>query len=409
MHSKITLVKPSKDINTIISLPGSKSESNRALIIQALCENPFNIFNISTAEDTVILAQHLHSANKIVDCGHAGTTFRFLTAFYAIQEGLQKVLTGSARMKERPIEPLVDALRSLGADIDYLEKQGHAPLLIKGKKIAGGSLTIDASISSQFISALLLIAPILRNGLKITLKNLPVSTSYIDMTLSIMHHFGITYSREENTISVPHQSYKSKDILIESDWSSASYWYSIVALNKQANILLKGLKKDSLQGDYAISELMSTLGVHSQFSNDGVLLTKIAEKTNKLLFDFIDCPDLAQTVITCCAGLEYEATFTGLKTLRIKETDRIKALQNELKKIGFALEENCGTYLLKRIYSEKADNIIIQTYQDHRMAMSFAPLALIYSKIDIENPEIVKKSYPEFWNALHRAGFKIID
>lgn len=402
--SQLSLHKNNKILKGEILLPGSKSESNRVLIIQALCKDPFKIHNLSPAEDTSSLELGVKSLEPEINVGYAGTTFRFLTSYYSLQEEREIILTGTERMKQRPIGPLVNALRSLGAEISYVENEGYPPLKIKGKKLSlSKEIYIDASISSQFISSLLLIAPVLPDGLILHMEKEMVSEPYIEMTLSLMQYFGVVHRKENNTIIIEHQEYKAKDIHIEADWSAASYWYAMAALSNEVDLTLKGLKGYSLQGDQVTSELMANFGVASEFMNDGVRLKKIAKKVERKIFDFKDCPDLAQTIIVTCAALKHEATFTGLQTLRIKETDRIQALQNELKKFGAILTEKGQVFKLS-FTEEPVENKIIETYHDHRMAMSFAPLALL-QPITINDPDVVIKSYPSFWEDLRLAGF----
>ncbi len=400
--------KSDRKLQGTISLPGSKSESNRALIIQALCEEPFRISHLAVSEDTHTLQSLLSApAQGLKDCGHAGSTFRFLAALYAAQPGAHVILTGSERMKQRPIAPLAEALQSLGADIRYTGEAGYPPLEIKGATLhSAEAISIRADISSQFISALLLIAPTLRDGLRLQLENEPVSAPYIDLTLSIMAQFGVSHERNANEIYISPQAYRARDLNIEADWSSASYWYALVALAEEADIFLPGLNGYSLQGDSILSELMANFGVTSQFINGGVRLLRSDKQLSRKIFDFKDCPDLAQTVIVCCAALRHEATFTGLQTLRIKETDRVLALQQELRKTGAILEEKGLVYKL-RFEEMPSGPIRIETYEDHRMALSFAALAMVLPQVEIADPEVIVKSYPGFWNDLESTGFRI--
>ena len=404
---------PSKKIEGSILLTASKSESNRALIIQALCNEHFEIDNLANAQDTVTLKNILASAfsENIFDVGPAGTTMRFLTAYFATQPG-KRILTGSDRMKQRPIGLLVNALNELGADIKYLEKDGFPPIEINGNKIKGGEIEIDGSVSSQFISALLLISPIMQNGLVIKFKGDIISRPYINMTLKMMEEFRVYGQWQGNTISVSPQKYHRKSepdysYWVDGDWSAASYWYSMVAIAEEADLKIMGLKHPSLQGDAIVSELYSFFGVKTNYIENGIHLTKIKVKDEHFGYNFSDCPDIAQTATVTAAALKIPAFFNGLSTLKIKETDRLQALKNELKKF------NCEVLII----DEQAIQIeplnfadhksTINTYEDHRMAMAFAPLALKTESIQIEQPEVVGKSYPNFWNDLKALGFEI--
>lgn len=397
-----------KQLNCTIPLTGSKSESNRALIMQALSEGAVQVKNISEAADTVTLNNILEAGKQsIVDIGPAGTAMRFLTAFFTIQDG-EVILTGSERMKQRPIGILVDALRSLGADISYTENEGYPPLRIKGLfKPESDQVKIKGNISSQYISALLLIAPRLEKGLKLIIEGELTSRPYVEMTLAMMEQAGIRHQWTDNVISIAHQPFKRSEISIEPDWSAASYWYSIAALAEEAEIFLRGLTKYSLQGDSKITEIMANFGITSEFRDGGVYLKKEPKKLERKIFDFKECPDLAQTVIVCCAALKHDATFTGLETLKIKETDRVNALQVELAKIGVKLIEKNQTYKLDCSGLDLNKNITVATYDDHRMAMAFAPLALVMPGLEIEDHLVVEKSYPDFWKHLEIAGFDI--
>jgi 3-phosphoshikimate 1-carboxyvinyltransferase len=409
--ASITLSHPSKKIQATIALTGSKSESNRALILQALSQGLVSVKNLSEAADTVSLKNILESAKtqnlKQVDVGPAGTAMRFLTALLATQQG-EFTLTGSQRMKERPIALLVDALSTLGAHITYLEKEGYPPLLIKGPfEQKENHIRIKGNTSSQYISALLLIAPTLPKGLCLEIEGDLTSKPYVEMTLAMLAQCGIKHKWESNQIYIEYQEFKASTLVVEPDWSAASYWYAIAALAREAEICLPHLQAYSLQGDSKITELMANFGITSQFKNGELLLTKESKTPERKIFDLKDCPDLAQTLIVCCAAIGHEATFTGLETLKIKETDRIKALQTELAKIGVSLSEKNLTYKLdcsKRVLPKK---IQIATYEDHRMAMAFAPLALLIDEVEILDPEVVAKSYPNFWDDLKTAGFEI--
>ncbi len=403
------MIKVGKDnrfVNATVSLPSSKSITNRALIVQALCHNSIVIENASEAEDSNILKSALRDLTSFIDVKDAGTAFRFLTAFLSIQPG-SFILTGSERMKQRPIGVLVNALRMIGADIEFLERDNFPPLKINGKKLVGGNLRIDASESSQYISALLLIAPKLSLGLRLELAGKINSVSYIEMTLSLMKYFGISIQRNGNFIDIPCQDYSPKVLRVENDWSSASFWYEIAALSEKSEIVLRGLNKKSIQGDVVIDEIMEKFGVHSVESGEDIVI----RKTNKLElpsffdFDFSSCPDLVLPVATVCTVLKIPSMFRGVKNLRIKESDRLNALKNELVKIGgnLIVEEDLfsiepGEYL--------NDETIFHSYNDHRMVMAFAPLALKLNEVIIDDHLPVNKSFPDFWNNLRNAGFE---
>ena len=410
--ASITLSHPSKKIQASIALTGSKSESNRALILQALSQGLVSVENLSKAADTQTLLHILNSQlgtqnPQHIDVGPAGTAMRFLTALLATQPG-EYTLTGSQRMKERPIDILVDALQKLGAHINYLEQDGYPPLLIKGPfEQKETKISIQGNVSSQYISALLLIAPILPKGLCLELEGDLTSKPYVEMTLAMLAQSGIKHSWEGNQICIEQQDFKAGILVVEPDWSAASYWYALAALAQEASLSMPHLQAYSLQGDSKITELMANFGITSQFKNGELLLTKESKTPERKIFDLKDCPDLAQTLIVCCAALGHEATFTGLETLKIKETNRIKALQTELLKIGVNLIEKNLTYKLdcsKRVLPKK---IQIATYEDHRMAMAFAPLALLIDEVEIMEPQVVAKSYPHFWDDLKTAGFEI--
>ena len=409
--ASITLSHPSKKIQANITLTGSKSESNRALILQALSHGLVTVKNLSEAADTVDLNNILEAVKtqnlKQLNVGPAGTAMRFLTALLATQPG-EYTLTGSQRMKERPIGILVDALQKLGAHITYLKKEGFPPLLIKGPfEQQENHIRIKGDTSSQYISALLLIAPILPKGLCLEIEGDLTSKPYVEMTLAMLAQSGIQHSWEGNQIYIEKQEFKPSTLIAEPDWSAASYWYAIAALAQEAIVCLPHLKAYSLQGDSKITELMANFGITSQFKNEELLLTKESKTPERKIFDLKECPDLAQTLIVCCAALGHEATFTGLETLKIKETDRVKALKTELAKIGVSLIEKNLTYKLDCTHRVLPKKIQIATYEDHRMAMAFAPLALLIDEVEIIDPEVVAKSYPHFWDDLKTGGFEI--
>ncbi len=386
-------------------LPASKSESNRALILAALAGNFDTIGNLSTARDTQTLNRLLKSREDTLDVMDAGTTMRFLTAYLSIT-GQQKTLTGTPRMCQRPIGILVDALREIGAGIEYIDQEGYPPLRIKGFHSTGKRLiTMRGDVSSQFISAMLMIAPLLENGLTISLTGKIGSRPYIEMTLSLMKHFGAQVNWSENEIQIPHQEYISSHYRVGPDWSGASYWYEVVALAEEATILLADFRKDSLQGDRIIASIMEELGVRSTFISSGVKLTK-KSYASSINYDFSDHPDLAQTVAVTCAAKGIEGRFSGLESLKIKETDRIAALQKELRKMGAdLLEIRNGEWRLTPS-NRLPSHLEIETYEDHRMAMAFAPLA---TRIHIlmQDPGVVEKSYPAFWTDFQKSGFNI--
>lgn len=406
-----------KDRNIIgeIQLDSSKSISNRVLIIRALCDTDFKINAIAHSNDTQLMQQLLASEKAIRDAGPAGTTFRFLTAFLSLQKGTQ-ILTGTERMKQRPIAVLVNALRELGADIEYLEKDGYPPLRInEAKKLnKNQQLTIAADTSSQYISALLLIAPTLPDGLELRLDGLIVSRPYIEMTLDLMGYFGVTSAWEGNTIKILPQKYQSKDFTVEADWSAASYYYAMAAFADNLDLQLHGLFENSLQGDAILSKIMTKFGVQTTFNEKGVHLTKSGEARPFFEYDFIRCPDLAQTLFVVCGGLGVHGLFSGLSTLKIKETDRIEAMKNELGKLHVWLSQLPPQFSKKSgktFYQIEGKGIVentpvFPTYEDHRQAMAIAPLAM-FGEIEIEEPMVVKKSYPAFWKDIEKLGFII--
>lgn len=402
----IRLQRVSKPIHARIQLASSKSESNRSLIIQALSKENIELQNLAEARDTQTMMRLLKSDEEELDVLDAGTTMRFLLAYCTVAKP-GRVLKGTPRMHQRPVKLLVDALNRLGASIDYLENEGYPPVRLNGLPDGQkhSAVSIRGDVSSQYISALLMIAPTLPEGLKLTLEGKIGSRPYIAMTLGLMKRFGIEYLWEDNVITIEPQAYGKGSYTIESDWSGASYWYSLVALAEDAEIKLLGLRKDSLQGDIAIVEIMDKLGVISTFDEEGVLLQK-KEAVEELAYDFSDCPDLAQTVAVTCAAKGIPCTMTGLESLYIKETDRVAALREELSKIGASLLEDKETWELKPGMNPKEiEGVQIHTYEDHRMAMAFAPLAALMDMV-IEDPDVVVKSYPGFWKDLDQAGVK---
>lgn len=413
----LTISKEDKEINGEITLEGSKSISNRVLIIKALCESDFQITHLAKAKDTQTLDLLLHQTGSTYNTGHAGTTFRFLTGYLSLQAG-EQILSGSDRMKQRPIGALVEALRTLGAQIEYLEQEGYPPLQIGPPNFqkTNSKLSIPAHVSSQFISSLLLIAPYLPGGLSLQLEGKVVSRPYIEMTLSVMREFGARYSWRENVITVEAKPYHAKDFIVEADWSAASYFYEMVAFSSLAQLQLNGVFEDSLQGDQIIADLMEPFGVLSKFNKGGVLLTKNMRIGNMFEQDFIECPDIAQTLMSTCAGTGQFGVFRGLDTLRIKETDRIVAMQAELKKVDVSIEQlpeswehvpGQAAFSCKGMAKQPEVVPVIETYKDHRMAMALAPLSMVSGPLKIEHPEVVNKSYPGYWNDLEVLGFEI--
>lgn len=388
-----------------IPLPSSKSESNRALVIDALTEGKNKLSNLAEARDTQTMIRLLETNPAVFDVLDAGTTMRFLTAF-AAATNQQKIMTGTPRMCERPIGILVDALRSLGADIHYLGVEGYPPLALRGlPQQLTDRIRIRGDVSSQYISALLMIAPVLPLGLTLELEGKVGSRTYIQMTLDLMAQFGIVYLWEGNQIHVANQAYRPSQFAVESDWSGASYWFSLLACADSGSLFLEGLKEKSLQGDAAIVDIMSHLGIKSSFQPGGVLLEKQAV-TGLKSWDFSDCPDLAQTVAVTCAILGQNTLFTGLESLRIKETDRIHALQQELGKFNAELRE-IDPHTFQVIPSVTMPrSVLIETYDDHRMAMAFMPL-LTKTSVTIADPEVVNKSYPSFWKQVGSVGIDL--
>lgn len=394
-------------IHNIINLPASKSISNRALILNALSLSASDIANLSDCDDTNVMVEAFRSGNSLIDVKAAGTSMRFLTAFLAITPG-EWIITGTERMKERPIHLLVDALISLGARIQYLGKIGYPPLKIKGTSLDGGEIFLSGDVSSQFISALLMIAPTMNKGLIIHLEGDIISVPYIKLTLGMMAQYGVKTHWDGRTIKIYPEEYKATHYIVESDWSAASYWYEMAALLDDSRIELKGLFRDSMQGDSKVSDLFLDLGVATEYTKDGVILTKTGRKTKKLFHNFVSEPDLAQTFAVTCCMMEIPFMFTGLQTLKIKETDRIEALKNELKKLGYLLYDREDSILeWDGERCEPEANPVIKTYEDHRMAMAFAPAAIKLDHINIAEPKVVTKSYPHFWDDLKSVGFTI--
>jgi len=402
----IQLTHTSTTLNGDLKITGSKSESNRMLILQARFSNII-LENLSNSDDTKILQQALKKHQGTIDVHHAGTAMRFLTAYYATLPGSEIILTGSKRMKERPVKLLVEALQSLGADISYMENEGYPPLKISGKKITENTVVVKANISSQYISALMLIAPSLPDGLKIILDGPVTSVPYINMTLDLLQGLGINGTFKDTVIRVDHASViKPATVRIESDWSSASYFYSIAAICETANIKLSNYRSNSLQGDSCLAEIYKKFGVTSRFEGDTLVLEKHPCKKPKRIHENLqNSPDIAQTIAVTCLALGIECNLDGLHTLKIKETDRLVALKTEMEKFG-AKVHITNDNLQLHVGSVLNQNVKIATYNDHRMAMAFAPLGLKVP-LEIEDAGVVSKSYPEFWEHLEKLGFKL--
>lgn len=398
---------PSELKKSTIQLPSSKSISNRLLIINALSYSPYTIKNLSESDDTFVMTKALNSDGDTFDVGAAGTSMRFLTAFLSKIVG-EWVISGSKRMKQRPIKLLVDALVQLGAKIEYIEKEGYPPLRIFGSALKGTTLNLPGNVSSQYISALMMIAPQIEGGLTIKLSGKTISRPYILMTLSLMEQFGVKGEWTGDTIIIPQADYTPVQTTVESDWSAASYWYEMTALSPQSEVTLLGLYEKSSQGDSAVSQIFNSLGVSTTHTHRGTVLKQDGQPTEYLSYNFTDQPDLAQTVAVTCCMLGIRFSFTGLESLKIKETDRISALINELGKLGFVLQSNQIDNLRWDGEKKEAEKMpIISTYEDHRMAMAFAPVALKTKEITIHEPMVVTKSYPQYWEDLKLAGFEI--
>ncbi len=386
------------DVRGEVNISGSKSESNRLLILQSLFPG-IKLKNLSNSDDTRYLQKALDSEKEVVDISHAGTAMRFLTAYFSSREGREVVLTGSERMQNRPIGILVDALRTLGADIEYENKEGYPPLRIKGRKLLEKEVSIQGNVSSQYISALLLTAPSLENGLRLKLTGDVTSVPYINMTLALLNDLRISCGWEGNTIFVdPKEEIEPITLTVESDWSSASYFYSLVALSEAGEVSLSAYKESSLQGDSSLVEIYNHFGVETTFEHDRIRLKKVSRHGNSFELDLSDSPDLAQTIAVTCFGLGMDCDLTGLHTLKIKETDRLVALENELGKLGAELTVTDKSLHLKASEGKSINRgISIDTYDDHRMAMAFAPLALKVP-IFINDAEVVTKSFTDFWS-----------
>lgn len=393
-----------------IDLPASKSISNRVLLLNALCATPGRLSNLAQCDDTdAVLSALAQPDASEVNIGAAGTAMRFLTAYFATREGREVVIDGTERMRQRPIRVLVDALRQLGADIEYVEAEGYPPLKITGKRLHGGALTVSGSVSSQYITAILLIAPVI-GGITLTIEGEIMSRPYIDMTLALMARYGVKAEWRENVIHVPAGEYTALDFTVEADWSAASYWWAMQAIVPQSRITLKGLEPQSLQGDSRIAELMSQMGVTGNWcgryldlrSNGGMGCCC------STFADLSGTPDIAQTLVVMLCLMGRPFRITGLRTLRIKETDRLEALRTELRKLGYVVKvegDDAISWHFETTAAEASPHIC--TYHDHRMAMAFAPAAIRFPGLIIDDAQVVSKSYPLFWEHLRQAGFKI--
>ena len=404
---QIKVTAPAK-IHTTIQLPSSKSISNRALIINALGNGTHHPENLSDCDDTRVMIRALNDDKETIDIMAAGTAMRFLTAYLSVTPGT-RIITGTERMQQRPIQVLVNALRELGADIEYVANDGFPPLRITGRELRKDTISLPGNVSSQYISALLMIAPVLTNGLNIRLTGDIISRPYINLTLQLMNDFGVRAEwTDDHRLKVEPQAYHSTPFYVESDWSAASYWYQIVALSKEAEVTLPGLFKDSYQGDSQVAGIFRSLGVETIYKDKAVILKKNGKSVERLDYDFINQPDLAQTFVVTCALLNIPFRFSGLQSLKIKETDRMAALITEMRKLGYILHETDGSVLSwegERCTTE--EHPAIDTYEDHRMAMAFAPTCLALPEILINNPQVVSKSYPRYWEDLRQAGFII--
>lgn len=401
-------ITPPERINATIVLPASKSISNRALIINALGNGTHTPRNLSECDDTQVMIKALNAApGEVIDIMAAGTAMRFLTAYLSVTPG-ERIITGTKRMQQRPIRILVDALRELGADIRYEANEGFPPLRIKGGNLEKDFISLPGNVSSQYISALLMIGPTLKNGLTLSLTGHIISKPYINLTMQLMTDFGAkVYWNNEHELRVEPHPYRSVPFDVENDWSASSYWYQMAALSKEACIHLPGLRKGSCQGDSQVAEIFEQLGVETIYNEEGVTLRKTGKHTERLTYDFIDQPDLAQTFVVTCALMGIPFRFSGLQSLKIKETDRMAALMCEMKKLGYVLHEAEASILWWDGEQCPPRGEAIDTYEDHRMAMAFAPACLAIPYIYMNNPEVVSKSYPRYWDDLRAAGFNI--
>jgi len=406
----IKISAKSKTISGSINLEASKSISNRLLIIRELCDNKFDIENLSNAKDTRILTKILNDfkSQNDIDCEDAGTALRFALAFLATKDGNWAV-SGSKRMHERPIKPLIDCLLELGAEIKYLNKNGFPPIEIKGGKLKSKKLIIKGNISSQFISALLMIAPKLKNGIHLEIVSEVLSKPYVKMTLELMSEFGINYNWKNNLIKIEKQSYNGKKMVVENDWSAASFWYSFVALSKTAKIEIPKLNKSSIQGDSILSEIFSTLGVKTSFKKNSIILSRNSKSVKELNLDLSNYPDLGLPLIVTCSGLGIKAHLKGLKNLQIKESKRLEVIQKELKKFNINTQIDNSSISIKENQKIEQPTSNIDCHNDHRIPMSIAPLSMKINSISFKDKNVVNKSYPDFWKDLEVAGISCVD
>jgi 3-phosphoshikimate 1-carboxyvinyltransferase len=406
---KYVISPPLKPVQDTIYIPSSKSISNRMLIINALSGSKASLHHLSDSDDTRLLQRALSDDSPVRDVGHAGTAMRFLTAYYAVYPG-ELILTGSERMKQRPIGPLVNALRQLGASIEWMEREGYPPMRITGGLTRGGEIEIEGGISSQFISALMMVAPALEGGMQLTLTGRVVSEAYIHMTLALMQKAGVMAEYDGRVIRIPRKDYHLEAFTVESDWSAASYWYEIVALLQGSKVILPHLYKKSIQGDSGLSGIFSHLGVSTLFKEEGVELQSYpVGDRGPLGIDFLETPDLVQTCVAACCAKGIPFRFTGTSTLLVKETNRIEALKTEMGKLGYILTSGGGGEWIAwdGARSQGVEEPVVLTYHDHRMAMALAPLAITHGQITVDDPGVVTKSYPGYWDDLRKAGFSI--
>ncbi len=409
----IKIITPENMVG-VVNLPASKSISNRALIMNALSfsSEEDSLSNVARCDDTDVMIQALSSSEEIINIGAAGTAMRFLTAYFAMNSGRNLILDGSERMRQRPISILVDALRSVGADIEYVTKEGYPPIAICGKDLTGGVIKLAGDVSSQYISAIMMISPLLEGGVRIELEGHIISTPYIQMTISLMRQFGAVAQFKDNIITIEQGGYSMGVFSVESDWSAASYWYQLVSLIPNSTVKLPRLAKDSVQGDSMVAEYFKLLGVDSKYLSDGVIISNTDNYTTptELRLNLVNQPDLAQTIIVTAALKGIAFHISGLSTLKIKETDRIEALRTELLKLGYIIEVTDDFSMVwdgQKIEIDNNQPIEIDTYDDHRMAMAFAASATLFPNIVIKECEVVSKSYPQFWNNLAQMGFMI--
>lgn len=412
----IQLEKISSKPKGRLQISGSKSISNRVLIMLALSDEDIDLTefsNLSEADDTQRMLYYLNQISScsnqnlplVINAENAGTVMRFLASFLSVIKG-NWLLTGSSRMQKRPIGILVSALQDLGAKISYVDKPGYPPLRIKGGRLTGGELEMDASVSSQFISSLMMVAPYTQKGLTIRFSDKPVSFSYIEMTRKLMQNYGASVELKDTFVKVKPSEYQIKPIQIEPDWSSASYWYELASLAETSDIFLEGFTNDSVQGDSCVHQIFKELGVQTKFETDGIRLISAAKQTAHFKYDFTDAPDLVPAVLTTCAAKKIKASVSGVEHLKHKESDRMLALTQELKKIGAVLTEKNKTYHLS--FDENMnipEKLVFETYKDHRMSMCFAPLAIVFDTITIKDKNVVEKSYPAFWDDLKKLNF----